>query len=218
MASPERTRRVAVLLFDEVEVLDFAGPFEVFGVAGRERSRPPFEVFTVSPDGGEVTARNGLRVASDRPLADAGPVDVLVVPGGLGVRREMRRERVIDELRTVAGDAELVLSVCTGALLLGAAGLLDGLHATTHRSALDELREAAPGARIHPEARGVDNGRIVVAAGIAAGIDMALYAVARLCGADVAAESAGYMHHEWRHREPDGETIVRPAEREPGVR
>ncbi len=202
-------RRVAVLLFDDVEVLDFAGPFEVFGVAGWARPRPPFDVYTVALTARQVLARNQLRIDPDYPAAGCPRPDVFVVPGGFGTRRQMHNPAMLDFVRTTVEEAELVLSVCTGALLLGAAGLLDGLHATTHRAAIADLRAAAPAAEIHPDARGIDNGKIILSTGISAGLDMALYAVAKLCGRELADETADYMHYDWRYREPDGTTIIR---------
>ena len=201
-------RRVALLLFDGVEVLDFAGPFEVFGIAGWTEPRPPFDVYCVAQSGRTVLARNNLRIEPDYDFATCPRPDLLVVPGGFGTRREMHNPRLIGMIGEVAEDAERVLSVCTGALLLGRAGLLDGLEATTHRSALEELRKVAPTARVHDDARIVDNGKVVLSTGISAGIDMSLYVVAQLCGMTLAASAAEYMHYDWRHREPDGRAVI----------
>jgi putative intracellular protease/amidase len=112
-------RRVAILLFDDVEVLDFAGPFEVFGVARSVGGDAAFDVVTVALDPGEVTARNGLRVVPSGTAASLSGVDILVIPGGAGTRREMRNPAMLDFVHEASGAAEIVLSVCTGALLLG---------------------------------------------------------------------------------------------------
>lgn len=190
--------RTAILLFDEVEVLDFAGPFEVFSVTGRRRKLEPFDVFTVSERAGPVTARNGLSLNPRYAFGSCPPPDILVVPGGYGTRREMKNPLTLEWLTRVAPNADLVLSVCTGALVLGAAGLLDGLEATTHFMAFDELRAVAPNATVREGARLVDNGRVILSAGVSAGIDMSLHVVARLLGAEVARETARYMEYEGR--------------------
>ncbi len=191
-------RVVAVLLFDDVEVLDFAGPFEVFGVTGKRDNATPFSVITVAERHGIVRARNGLAVSPTHSFADCPPADVLVIPGGYGTRREMHNELVIDWIRSQAAVAEVVLSVCTGALLLARAGLLAGLEVTTHRGALDLLAATAPDAVVRSDQRFVDNGRIVTSAGISAGIDAALHVVARLLGDTPARETARYMEYDWR--------------------
>ncbi|MGQ0764723.1 MAG: DJ-1/PfpI family protein [Gemmatimonadota bacterium] len=198
-ADPTSSRSVAILLFDEVEVLDFAGPFEVFSVTGRRQGREPFMVSTVGASGDAIRARNGLTVVPRFSFDNCSRADILIVPGGYGTRREMKNPLLLDWVRSVAGDAELLLSVCTGALILGAAGLLDGQTATTHFMAFDELRTAAPRSVIRDQ-RIVDNGRIVLSAGVSAGIDMSLHVVSRLLGADVAAETARYMEYDGRWR------------------
>jgi transcriptional regulator GlxA family with amidase domain len=195
-----RTWAVAVLLFDDVEVLDFAGPFEVFGVTGKRENATPFSVFTVAEEHGIVRARNGLNVAPTHSFADCPPPDVLVVPGGYGTRREMHNELVIDWIRSQAPRAEVILSVCTGALLLARAGLLTGLEVTTHHDALDLLAKTAPDTIVRADQRFIDNGRIVTSAGISAGIDAALHVVGRLLGEGLARETAAYMEYDWRDR------------------
>jgi transcriptional regulator GlxA family with amidase domain len=190
-------RSVAILIFPDVEVLDFGGPFEVFSVTGRDRDPKPFRVRLVAEQPGPVLARNGLSVNPDHTLADCPPADLLLVPGGMGTRPLMHNATVVDWVRSRAAESELVLSVCTGALILGKAGLLDGLAATTHHGALDLLRQTAPTTDVRENTRFVDNGRVITSGGIAAGIDMALHVVGRLLGADVAAETARYMEYPW---------------------
>lgn len=190
--------RVHVLLFDEVEVLDFAGPFEVFGVTGLRNGPAPFHVETVGLTGAPIRARNGLDVQPSLALNDAGRCDVLVLPGGYGTRREMDNEELLAWIRRQAEGATVVLSVCTGALLLARAGLLDGLDATTHHVAFDELAAASPSTHVHRGRRFVDNGHIVTSAGISAGIDASLHVVARLLGREAARETASYMEYDWR--------------------
>jgi transcriptional regulator GlxA family with amidase domain len=130
------TRNVAVLLFPGVELLDFAGPFEVFSVASRWSDPPAFRVYTVAQRPGPLVARNGVSINPHYLLDDCPAPDVLVVPGGLGTRTEMNNEALVGWIGRAAARAEVVLSVCTGALLLAKAGLLDGLEATTHHGAV----------------------------------------------------------------------------------
>ena len=192
------TRTLAILIFDDVEVLDFAGPFEVFSVANRYTDPPGFEVFTVAERVGPIMTKGGLSVNPHRRLADCPRPDLLLVPGGMGTRKEMHNAAVIDWIGRTAETAELVLSVCTGALLLAKAGLLDGLEATTHHAAIELLRETAPKTTIHPDRRFVDNGRIVCSAGVAAGIDMSLHVLGRLLGAEVVEKTARLMEYPWQ--------------------
>jgi transcriptional regulator GlxA family with amidase domain len=205
------TRRVAVLLFDNVEVMDFAGPFEVFGVAGQREGKHLFDVYTVARESKPVLARNNLSINPDYSFRDCPTMDILVVPGGFGTRREKHNPSVLDFIRQHAGQAERVLSVCSGALLLAKAGLLDGLHATTHRGALTELRIDAPTANVLQDVRVVDNGKVVLSAGISAGIDAALYLVAELHGLEQAIETATYMEYDWRHHPNAANSAIRIA-------
>lgn len=188
-------RAVAILLFDNVETLDFAGPFEVFSVAGIQSHPAAFRVFTVAETAGSVTARNGLSINPRYSFDDCPSADVLIIPGGQGTRREMQNKRLIRWVESAARQAELVLSVCTGALLLGRAGLLDGLEVTTHHEALDLLRDTVPASHVLEDRRFVDNGKVVTSAGIAAGIDMSLHVVRRLLGEEVAAATAKHMEY-----------------------
>jgi transcriptional regulator GlxA family with amidase domain len=193
-----QTRSVGILIFDDVEVLDFCGPFEVFAVAGRQIVPGAFHVFTVAHSTDPITARNGLSVNPRASLADAPQIDLLVIPGGYGTRPLMHDATVIDWIKQRAPAAELVLSVCTGALLLAKAGLLDGLSATTHHGALDLLREVAPNTAVCDDRRVVDNGRIITSAGVSAGIDMSFHVLAKLLGQDVAAATAHYIEYPWQ--------------------
>jgi transcriptional regulator GlxA family with amidase domain len=201
------TRKVALLVFDEAEVMDVAGPFEVFSVAGRRHGLEPFAVSLVAERPGLVTLRNGFRVEPHATMAQTPAPDILIMPGGQGTRRVMHNPAVIDWVRRAAQRAELILSVCTGSLVLASAGLLDGLNATTHHGAMDLLRETAPSARVREGVRFLDNGKVVVSAGISAGIDMSLHIVARLLGEEMAEETAGYMEYHWDRNDPSLEDV-----------
>ena len=193
-------KNVAVLIFDEVEVLDFCGPFEVFSVTGRRDNLTPFNVYTVAESDGPVIARNNLSVNPTHMFSNCPQPDILLVPGGYGTRREMHNPVLIDWVRRSAEKSEIVLSVCTGALILAKAGMLDGLSATTHHGAIELLKEVAPRTDVLESERVVDNGRIVLSAGISAGIDMSLYVVSRLLGMGQAEETATYMEYDWSKR------------------
>ena len=198
-------RTVAILLFNEIEVLDFAGPFEVFGVAGKQAGQTHFQVFTVA-ERGPVYARNGLCITPSYLLNDHPKANIIIVPGGggfhadgtpYGSRREMDNPAVLNWIRRTAPTAELVLSVCTGAMLLAKAGLLENLSATTHYLATDSLAKMAPNTTVLPTERYVDNGTVITSAGISAGIDMSLYVVSKLLGKAVADETARYMQYDY---------------------
>lgn len=189
-------RNLAILLFNDAEVLDFCGPFEVFSVANNQCEHSAFNVFTVA-ENSPIRARNGLSVNPDYTPKNSPKPEILLVPGGIGTRTEMNNHVLIDWIRRTADAAEFVLSVCTGALLIGKAGLLDGLEMTTHHVAYDLLREIVPGGTIHEDRRFVDNGKFITSAGIAAGIDMSLHVVQRLLGPDVAATTARHMEYPW---------------------
>ena len=192
-------RTVAILLFDEVEVLDFAGPFEVFAVTDELSDHQCFRVVTVAPEKSAIRARNGLSVNPDHSFADCPPPDILIVPGGFGTRALLKNQAVLDWIKSVNTTAGIVASVCTGSLVLGRAGLLDGLKATTHHECFDLLREHAPRATVVETDRFLDNGRILTSAGISAGIDLSLHLVARLHGEAIAQKTAHYMEYHWRN-------------------
>ena len=186
---------IAIMVFDDVEVLDFAGPFEVFAVADELRGYKDFNVFTVAPRPGKIRARNGLCVVPDHDFASCPKVDLLVVPGGFGTRALLKDSVTIAWIQERARVAAVTLSVCTGALLLARAGLLGGLRVTTHHELLEMLRRMEPTAIVDPGARFHDNGAVVTAAGISAGIDASLHLVGRLLGPDAASATARYMEY-----------------------
>jgi transcriptional regulator GlxA family with amidase domain len=179
--------RIAIALFDGAEELDFAGPWEVLGFWARELADQKGEVVAVGPSTEPVTAAKGLRLLPETTLHDVGPVDVLVMPGGRGTRALLSPDDPLHVgLRALAEGGTLMTSVCTGSLVYAAAGLLRERPATTHWAALDELAALDPSIRIRPDARFVDDGDVVTAAGVSAGIDMALHLVARLDSDDAA--------------------------------
>ncbi len=191
------SRIVEILIFDEVELLDVAGPYEAFSVAGFPRQQKLFEVSLVAERAGQVMARNRFAMTPHHTIDDCPEPAVLVIPGGFGTRREIHNSRLVQWISAMSARSGLTLSVCSGALLLARAGLLEGLHATTHQGALGLLAELAPNTTVHSDQRVVDNGRIVLSAGVSAGIDAALHVISRLEGLEVARETANYMEYRW---------------------
>jgi transcriptional regulator GlxA family with amidase domain len=188
--------RIAIALFDEAEELDWAGPWEVLAAWAQQWPGDDVEVFTIASDGGVVTCAKGLRVLPDHSWETAPAFDVLVYPGGRGTRRELADESVIAWLRGLRERRTLMTSVCTGSLVYAAAGLLEGRPATTYWGALDLLRELAPTADVRDDDRFVDSGEIVTAAGVSAGIDMALHLVRRLHSEERAREVRRYIQYD----------------------
>ncbi len=199
------TLQVAILVFNEVEVLDFAGPFEVFSVASRvalrdgDAARPPFEPFLCSKSGQGVRARHGLQVTPDRSLAETPHPDVLIVPGGV-VGEPLDDSEVIGWLRAAHPRTVVTASVCTGAFLLARAGLLDGLAATTHWEDIAAFRRFAPGVEVREDAPFVDQGRVVTSAGVSSGIDMSFHLVARLGTEELAQRAARQIEYPYPPR------------------
>lgn len=193
------TRTIGIFVFDGVEVLDFAGPYEVFTCAARVHggATPPFRVLTIGRESAMLRARAGLTVLPEADFASAGPLDVLLLPGGV-VDAELARPEVIDWIARGHGARAITASICNGALLLAATGLLDGLPATTHWADLAELRERYPAVQVRDDQRWIDNGRLLTSGGISAGIDLSLHLVERLAGRALALQTAHRMEYHWR--------------------
>jgi transcriptional regulator GlxA family with amidase domain len=193
-------KQVGIVIFPDVEVLDFCGPFEVFSVTRlddtkRRETKSPFEVRLVAETADVVVATGGLRVTPDCTLDECPALDVLVVPGGWGTRGLLEHQPILDWIRARGAIVPTLTSVCTGALLLGRTGLLDGRHATTHWRSLDLLREVAPRATVEDALHVVEDGNVVTSAGISAGIDMSLRVVTRLYGERIGRETARHMEY-----------------------
>jgi transcriptional regulator GlxA family with amidase domain len=189
------------LIFDDVEVLDFCGPFEVLATArpagetGDEARL--FEVVIIAEEERVMRCRGGLLVQPHYTLTTHPPLDLLVIPGGQGTRRERSNRRLLDWIAAQDTHTEITASVCTGAFLLAARGLLDARRATTHWGSIDWMRQEYPAVQMVDDERVVDTGHIVTAAGVSAGIDMALHLVARLHGRETAVWTARRMEYAW---------------------
>ncbi|SDK41579.1 DJ-1/PfpI family protein [Alkalibacterium thalassium] len=190
---------VGILLFDDVEVLDFAGPYEAFSVTEDEQAVKSFKVVTISEKGEMIRARNGLKVEPDYHFGNHPELDVLVIPGGYGAREvESKNEVVVDWVRNQDEVVEKMTSVCTGSFILAEAGLLEGKRATTHWTALDRMEKEYPSVDVKREVKFVDEGHLITSAGISAGIEMALHVVAILYGKETAAHTAKHMEYDWQ--------------------
>lgn len=190
------TVAIAVLLFDGVEELDFAGPWEVLSAWAHQWTEDGVTAFTIADDTAPIRCAKGLRVLADHTIASAPPFDVLVFPGGRGTRPMLEDPARLAWIREVAARGVTIASVCTGSLVLAKAGLLDGLPATTHHGSLQLLGELGRDIEVRPDDRFVDNGAILTAAGVSAGIDLALYLVARLCSRERAAAVRRYIQYD----------------------
>jgi len=193
---------VGIVVFGEIEVLDFCGPFEVFSVvrldeAKRREEPSPFNVKLVGETGQTITTSGGMRVTPDHSFVDCPPLDILCVPGGWGTRRELSNPVMLEWLRSRAQQVELLTSICTGAMLLGFAGLLEGRRATTHWRSLDWMAESFPQTTVLYDQHVVEDGDLITSAGISAGIDMALKVVARYHGEVIARATARQMEYPW---------------------
>ena len=191
---------VGILIFDEVEVLDFAGPFEVFSRtrllkgAGSRRSddSAPFNPFTVSIDKKPITATGGLKIISDYTIKDCPKIEILIIPGGFGTRTLLNNESLLSWIKSIADQATTTSSVCTGSLLLAKAGLLEGKRATTHWGAIEALKSISKDIQVINNRR-IVNDEIITSAGVSSGIDMAFMLVENLYGEQVASDTAKYI-------------------------
>ena len=186
--TPPRERVIGILLFDDAEELDFVGPYEVFTMSnemyGHSGKPMPDKVMLISEKGGMVTCAKGMRVEAHCSIADAPKLDVLLIPGGQGTRREVLNQPLLDWVAKVAATCEWVTSVCTGSLVLTAAGPAKGKRVTTHWAFIDTLRERGEASEVLDKIRYVRDGNVVTSAGVSAGIDMALWLVGQMHGED----------------------------------
>ena len=191
---------VGIFVFDEVEVLDFAGPFEVFSrtrlLKGAESRRSndsaPFNPFTVSIDTKPLTATGGLKIIADYTFNNFPKIDILIIPGGFGTRTLLNNESLLKWIKAVSDKANITASVCTGSLLLAKAGLLEGKRATTHWGAIEALKSISKDIQVITERR-VVNDEIITSSGVSSGIDMAFMIVENLYGEQVASDTAKYI-------------------------
>jgi transcriptional regulator GlxA family with amidase domain len=191
---------VGILIFDDVEILDVAGPFEVFAVTRlndqqRLQQSSPFKVYLISETNKQIIAIGGLRLTPDVTITECPELDLLIIPGGWGTRKESKNKILVNWISNQFTNDRLIASVCTGSSLLGKAGLLDGRDATTHWRAFDFLKESAPKARILKNVRFTLIEPIFTSAGVSAGIDLALRIVSHFFGTEIGQATARYMEY-----------------------
>ena len=189
---------IGILIFNEVEVLDIAGPFEVFSITTYpDNNEKPFTVKTVAQTKDIITARNGLKIQPEYDFNDAPLFDILIVPGGYGAEEiEIRNKKVIEWIKETSNNISLLASVCTGAFLLAEAGLLDGKRVTTHWIDIDRLEREYPRLIMQRGVKYVDEGKVITAGGISAGINMSFHIVKKLLGEEIAKATAKRMEYD----------------------
>lgn len=192
-----KQRNVGIFIFDDVEVLDFAGPFEVFNVTGEVITPAPFNTYTIALTNDPIQARGKLSINPHYSIENCPQPDILLIPGGDGRRVLMNDQNMLAWVKSQYPKVEYMLSVCTGAFILANAGLLDGLSATTHHGAFNEFHEVAPQVKLIEDQRYVVNGNIITAGGISAGIDMALHVVEKLLGKEKLQLTLDEMEYQW---------------------
>lgn len=188
--------RIGIFLFDGCEELDWAGPWEVLSAWALNWPDDDVQTFTISRGDGPVRCAKGLRVIPDHTWETSPPIGVLVYPGGRGTRAQIGDAAIEGWLHEVAAKDALMTSVCTGALVYAGAGLLDGRPATTHWGSIELLGTLGRDIDVRPDARFVDDGDVITASGVSAGIDMALHLVARLHSVERAAEVRRYIQYD----------------------
>ena len=196
----DKTLKLGILLFDKVEELDFVGPLQVFSVANDAAAAPVFEVFTLSFHEKKITAVNNLQVIADYNVSERPQLDILLIPGGIGRKVIMKDPIILAWLNNQYKTLDLLLSVCTGAFVLGHAGLLTRKNATTNMQCYREFREAFPETTLKENVRYVRDGNIITSGGISAGIDMSLFVVGELLGKSVAKKTASLMEYDYDAR------------------
>lgn len=193
-------KTVGILVFNDIEVLDFCGPFEVLSVARLDESKrgetlSPFDVKLVSMTKEIIVTKGNMKVIPDFDFVTCPRLDILIVPGGMGTRKLMYDENVLNFIQQKAKEVELLTSVCTGSLILANAKLLEGINATTHWKSLERLENEFKNVKVCFDKHFVEDGNIITSAGISAGIDMALHIVKRYCGEEVAKATAKHMEY-----------------------
>ena len=192
---------IGIYIYEDAEVLDFSGPFEVFSVASRFlKDDKKFNVFLISEKENTVTARGNFRINPDYTFENHPKIDILIVVGGVHTN-EVKKTNVIEWVKKQSQDSKIVASVCTGAFLLAEASLLNGLSVTTHWEDIDDLKLSYPKLTVLENKRWVSDGKYITSGGISAGIDMSLYLVSQLSSMKVAEDTAIQMEYNWHKKD-----------------
>lgn len=189
---------MGILLFNEVEVLDFAGPFEVFSITTLpESDKKPFIVKTISETKNIITARNGLKIKPDYNFNDNVNFDILIIPGGYGAEEiEINNVKVIEWIKNQFNKVQILASVCTGSFLLGKTGLLDNKNATTHWMDIKKFQDEFPKIKVHENVKYIDEDKIITSDGVSAGINMSFYIIKKLLNKEIAQNTAKRMEYD----------------------
>lgn len=191
-------RNVGILLFDDAEVLDFAGPFEVFSVTSELNNFEPFNVFTVAEEQEPIRAVNGLSVNPTYSIKTCPKIDILIISGGSGTRAQMENTALLAWIGSVHEQTELTVSICSGSRLLGVLGLLDGKPYCTHHEVYGHMKEIVPFGMPQLDKRFVQSDKLFTSGGISAGIDLSFHIVSQLLGQETAESTANYMEYNWK--------------------
>lgn len=188
---------VGILIFDEVEVLDFTGPFEVFSIAADDNSTKLFNVTVIAEKNRIINARNGLKVLPDYSFQDTKEIDILIIPGGFGAETvEFKNQELLKWIIEINKKTMITASVCTGAIILAETKLLDNKKATTHWMDIDRLKKDYPSIRVIADKKYVEDGKFLTSGGVSAGINMSLYIIEKLCGKKIAINTAKRMEYD----------------------
>jgi len=194
-------KNVAILLFNEVEVLDFAGPFEVFSIAEDESKNKLFNVFTVSEKEDSIIARNGLEIKAKYLMDDCPAINILIIPGGYGAEKiEIHNDSVLNWIIRKYDEVEILASVCTGVFLLAKSGIVTNQVVTTHWMDIRDLQSQYPNLKVVENKKYVESGKIITSGGISAGIEMSLHVVSNISGISVAEKTAKRMEYDWKEK------------------
>ena len=192
-----KKRNVGILIFDSAEVLDFAGPFEVFSVTSQLNDHKLFDVFTVGEKLAPITAVNGLSVNPKYDYSNCPPVDILIISGGSGTRKQVENNETLNWIRQIHKKTEFTLSICSGSRLLGVLGLLDNQPYCTHHEVYNDMKAIVPTGIPQKDKRYVNFEKTYTSGGISAGIDLSFAIVAKLHGKRIAEKTAAYMEYNW---------------------
>lgn len=195
-------KNVGILIFDNIELLDFAGPFEVFSVTNQLNDYKLCNTFTFSETGVPIKSVNGLHVIPDYSIHTCPDIDILIIPGGGGTKKLIENKELLSWINDKYQKSEITFSICSGARLLAKLGLLDNLEFTTHHEVFEDVQKIAPKAILVKAKRFIDNGKLMTSAGISAGIDLSLHVIEKLYGKTTVTRTIKYMEYgDWEHIE-----------------
>ena len=186
---------IGILIFNDIELLDFAGPYEVFSVTNELNNYNLCKTFTIEEQNRTIESVNGLKIIPDYSFKNCPKIDILVIPGGVGTKALLEQQKVLKWVRERYDETELTFSVCSGTRILGKIGLLNNVKYTTHHEIMKDMNQIAPGGIIVSGKKFIDNGKLLTSAGISAGIDLSLYLVEKMFGKEIRERTQRYMEY-----------------------